>query len=100
MADGKGNSESRVLRCVMFSMTQRDKTEWKNDVEGIQPEWLGLQSHKPQRKTNTVCSHLYVEPEIQNKQTNVTKQKQTQREQTSGYQWGKGWGRGKIEEGD
>ena len=50
-----------------------------------------------QRKTNTVYFHLYVESK-KIKQTDVTKQKQTHRyrEQTSGYQWGEGSGRGKI----
>ena len=44
------------------------------------------------RKTNTVCFHLYVESEKQNKGTNITKQKQThrQREQIGGYQRGGG----------
>ena len=49
-----------------------------------------------QRKPNTVWLHLYVESKKQNKWTNITKQKLTHRyrEQTGGYQWGKGRGGG------
>ena len=47
-----------------------------------------------QRKINTVCNHLYVEPkkEKRKKLANITKKKQTHtyREQISGYQWGEG----------
>ena len=50
-----------------------------------------------QRKTNTVCYHLYVESKKYNKVVKITKKKQTHRyrEQTSGYQWGKGRGEGR-----
>ena len=53
-------------------------------MDGLGGIMLSIISQK--RETNTVCYHLYVES--QNKQINVTKQKQTQRyrEQTSGYQ--------------
>ena len=54
-------------------------------------------SEMSQRKTNTICYHLYVQSK--NKWQTVTKQKQAHRyrEQTSDYQWG---GRGKIGVGD
>ena len=43
-----------------------------------------------QRKTNTVQYHLYVESKkIAAKLVNITKKKQTHREQTSGYQVGR-----------
>ena len=45
-----------------------------------------------QKKTNTVCYHLYVESKKQNKLVSIAKQKQTHRyrELTCGYQWGEG----------
>ena len=45
-----------------------------------------------QRKIYTECYHLHVESKKYNKVVNITKKKQTHsyREQTSGYQWGKG----------
>ena len=41
-----------------------------------------------QRKTNTVCYHLYVESKNYNKLVNITNKNQTHkyREQTNGYQ--------------
>ena len=44
-----------------------------------------------QRKTNSVCYHLYVESR-KTKLMNITKKKQTHkyRKQTSGYWWGEG----------
>ena len=50
---------------------------------------------KRQRKTNTVWYHLYVESKKYNKLVNITKKKQTHRyrEQTGGYQRGKGMGK-------
>ena len=44
-----------------------------------------------QRKTNSVCYHLYVESR-KIKLMNITKKKQTHkyRKQTSGYWWGEG----------
>ena len=54
------------------------------DLEGI------MLSEVSQWKTNTKWFHLYMEYEKQNKWTNITKQKQTQRhrEQTGGFQRG------------
>ena len=48
-------------------------------------------------KTNTVY-HLCAESKKYNKLVNITEKKETHRyrEQTSGYQWGEGSGRGKI----
>ena len=48
----------------MFFMMQRDETEWKNDLEGIHPEWLGLQRHMAQGKSGAVRHPLYVASEI------------------------------------
>ena len=58
------------------------------DLEGIKVKYVR------QRKTNTVCYHLYVESKKYNKLVNKTKKKQTHRyrEGTSGYQWGEGRG--------
>ena len=58
------------------------------DLEGIKVKYVR------QRKTNTVCYHLYVESKKYNKLVNKTKKKQTHRyrERTSGYQWGEGRG--------
>ena len=55
-----------------------------------------------QRKTNTVWYYLYMESKIYNKLVNITKEKQIHRyrEQTSGYQWGEGRGRGNMGVGD
>ena len=64
-------------------------TTWM-DLKGI------MLSEVSQRKTST-SYHLYVESKKYNKQMNITKQKQTHRyrEQTSGYQWGKGQDKGR-----
>ena len=53
-------------------------------------------------KDNTVRYHLYVEPKKYNDLVNITKKQQIHRyrEQTSGYHWGKGRGRGNIGVGD
>ena len=61
--------------------------------------WMDLKgimlSEMSQRKTNTVCYHLYVDSKKE-KLVNITKKKQTHRyrEQTSGYCWGEGKGEG------
>jgi len=47
-------------------------------------------SETSQRKTTPACYHLHVESKEQNTLVNVTKKKQTQIEQTSGYWWGEG----------
>ena len=62
------------------------------DLEGI------MLSEISQRKTNTVCYHLYAESTKYNKLVTITKKKQTHRyrEQTSGYQWGEGRGEGQY----
>ena len=51
-----------------------------------------------QRKTDTVWCHLYVESKIiqQTSEYNKKKKVDSQREQTSGYQWGEGGGRGNV----
>ena len=61
---------------------------------------LCLVKYVKQRKTNTVCYHLYVDSKI--KLVNIIKNKLSDRyrEQTSGYQWGKERGEGKIGVGD
>ena len=56
--------------------------------------WMDLQgimlSEISQRKTNTLCYHLYVESK-KNKTNECNKTKTDRcREQTSGYQWGEG----------
>lgn len=52
-----------------------------------------------QRKTNTPYNHLYVKSR-KNKWTYIEQNgnRQRYREQTSGYRWGKGRGRGEIDE--
>ena len=62
------------------------------DLEGI------MLRERIQRKTNTVRYLLYIESKKYNKLVNITKKKQIHRyrEQTSGYQWGQGRGRGNI----
>ena len=47
------------------------------------------------KKTNTMCYHLHAESKKRKKRVNITKQKETYREQTSGYQRGEGRGKGK-----
>ena len=66
------------------------------DLEGI------MLSEISQRKTDTVGYHLHVEAKKYDRLVNITKKKQAHRykEQTSGYQWGEGWGRGNIGVGD
>ena len=49
-----------------------------------------------QRKTNTVHDHLCVESKKENKQMNKHKRNRY-REQSSGYHWEEGRGRGKTE---
>ena len=72
------------------------KKEWSLDLQ-----WCGyglrdiiLNEISP-RKTNTVWFHIYVESKKQGKWTNMKKQKQSYRyrEQTDGWQRGRGWGR-------
>ena len=55
-----------------------------------------------QTEANTVWCHLHMESKEYNKLVNITKKKQTlrYREQTSGYQWEEGSGRGNIVAGD
>ena len=50
------------------------------------------------RKTNTLCCHLHMESKRYNKLVYMTKRKQTHRyrEKTSGYQWEREGGSGKI----
>ena len=57
------------------------------DLEGIMLSEIS-QTFR-QRKTNTVCYHLYVESRNYNKLVNIINKNQTHkyREQTSGYQW-------------
>lgn len=70
-------------------------TTWMMDWEGI------IKSSKSDRKTNTVCYHLYVESKKQ-KLVNTTEKKHMHRyrEQMSNCQWREGRGRGKTEGGD
>ena len=58
-------------------------------------------SSKSERKTHTVCCHLYVEPK-KHKLVNTTEKKHTHRyrEQISNHQWRERRGRGKTEVGD
>ena len=61
------------------------------DLEGI------MLSETSQTEKDKYCIyHLYVESKKYNKLVNITKKKQTLRcrEQTSGYQWGEGMGKG------
>ena len=71
-------------------------TTWM-DLEGIM-----LSEISQTEKTKIVRDHLHVESKKYNKVVNRTKKKQTHRyrEQTSGYQWGEGRGRGMIEIGE
>ena len=68
----------------------------KNEILSFVTTWIDLKSiilsEITQRKTNTVCFHLYMESKKQDKWTNIAKQKETHRyrEQTSSYQWGEG----------
>ena len=45
-------------------------------------------SRVSQRKTNTVCYHLHVEPKKYSKLVNKIKKKHTHREKTAGYHCG------------
>ena len=54
-----------------------------NEVLPFAATWMDLEgimlSEITQRKTNTVCYHLYVKSKKYNKLVNVTKKKQTHR---------------------
>ena len=70
----------------------------KNGILPSVTTWMDLEgamlNERSQRKTNTVCFHLYVETKKQNKRSNITKQKQTHiYRKTSGCQSG-GQGKG------
>ena len=76
------------------------KKEWNlvicnnmDELGGDYAKW-----NKSERATNTVWYHLYVASKKYNKLVNKIKKKETHRyrEQTSGYQWGEGRGRGNI----
>ena len=74
----------------------------KNEIMPFAATWMDLEgimlSEISQRKTNTVWYHLYMESKKCNRLVNITKRKKTHgyREQTSGYQWEEGRGRGII----
>ena len=64
----------------------------KNEILPFVATWMDLEgvmlSEISQRKANTVWIHLYVESIKYSKLMNITKKKQTHREQRSGYQQG------------
>ena len=74
------------------------KKEWNfaicNNMNGLRGYYLVKWVR--QRKTNIIGYHLYVESKKYNKLVNITKKTQTHRyiEQTSGYKWGEGRGKG------
>ena len=78
----------------------------KNEILPFTATWMDLEgitlSEVSQTEKDKYCIFLLICGIWKIKRMNIIKQKKTHRytKQTSGYQWGEGWGRRKIGEGD